>query len=160
LAPQGLNLIGAAEVARYDAIVPPRHAVGSRAPDARTLVVIGNGGGAFWEAFRCYREREALAGHQPATLDAFPPPLVMRARRAPGRGRGAPAGGRLPGGGGAAGAVVRAPGRVHRARTPQPARRARTPGVRSLDGVARRAPASLPGRCAAARRRVRPLSEL
>src|SRR5215471_4211837 len=27
LAPQGLNLIGAAEVARYDAIVPPRHAV-------------------------------------------------------------------------------------------------------------------------------------
>src|SRR5262249_56236339 len=77
LAPQGLNLIGAAEVARYDAIVPPRHAVGSRAPDARTLVVIGNGGGAFWEAFRCYREREALAGHQPAPLAPFTPPPLM-----------------------------------------------------------------------------------
>jgi hypothetical protein len=90
LAPQGLNLIGAAEVARYDAIVPPRHAVGSRAPDARTLVVIGNGGGAFWEAFRCAREREALAGRQPATLDAFTRAVVMHAVASPGLDLGGP----------------------------------------------------------------------
>ena len=89
LAPQGLNLIGAAEVARYDAIVPPRHAVGSRAPDARTLVVIGNGGGAFWEALRRHRECEAST-RGPGPLDAFTRAVVMHAVESPGLDLGGP----------------------------------------------------------------------
>lgn len=90
LAPHGLNVIGAAEVARYDAVVPPRHAVGSRAPDARTLVVIGSGGAAFWEAFRRHRERETSAACPPDALDGFTRAVVRDAVESPGLDLGGP----------------------------------------------------------------------
>jgi hypothetical protein len=46
--------VGTASIAAYDAAVPREHALGRLAPEARTAVVIGNGGGAFWHAFRTY----------------------------------------------------------------------------------------------------------
>jgi hypothetical protein len=48
----GLNLIGATTVAAYDARVAPTRRLGPRACDARGVLVVGNGGGAFWRAFR------------------------------------------------------------------------------------------------------------
>jgi len=59
LAPRGLNLIGAASVDAYDAAVPPAHALRRLAPEARTALVVGNGGGDLWAASRAFRERHA-----------------------------------------------------------------------------------------------------
>lgn len=56
LAPYGFNLIGTATVAAYEALVPAQYHVASLLPQAKTLVVIGNGGGAFWSGFRAYCE--------------------------------------------------------------------------------------------------------
>jgi len=66
LAPFGLNLIGTTTPAAYDALVPASHRLGAEARGA--IVVIGNGGGAFWSVFRDY------AGAGPDTahpLDVF-----------------------------------------------------------------------------------------
>jgi hypothetical protein len=90
LAPQGFNVIGAADVARYDAAVPPRHAVGTRVPDARTVVVIGNGGAALWEVFRRHCEDDPSAARQPEPLDAFTRSVVMDAVGSPGLDLGEP----------------------------------------------------------------------
>jgi epoxyqueuosine reductase QueG len=56
LAPHGLNLIGTASVAAYEALVPSQYHVAALLPQAKTLVVIGNGGGDFWTSFRGYYE--------------------------------------------------------------------------------------------------------
>lgn len=48
----GLNLIGAIPVDRYDEAVPPHLRASAIDPRARSIVVIGNGGGGFWEAYR------------------------------------------------------------------------------------------------------------
>jgi hypothetical protein len=71
LDPIGLNVIGATDVARYDAAVPARWRLRLRAPETRGLVVIGNGGGAFWSSFERARgvDSELRAGPDP--LDAF-----------------------------------------------------------------------------------------
>lgn len=53
-APHGFNLLGTTPVAAYEALVPPRYHVASLLPSAKTLVVIGNGGGDFWRGFRTY----------------------------------------------------------------------------------------------------------
>jgi epoxyqueuosine reductase len=50
----GLNVIGATSVVAYEALVPARYYVASLLPEAQTVVVIGNGGGAFWAGFRQY----------------------------------------------------------------------------------------------------------
>jgi hypothetical protein len=52
LARVGLNLVGATPIAAYDARVPPARRLGDRADGARTAIVVGNGGAAFWRAFR------------------------------------------------------------------------------------------------------------
>jgi hypothetical protein len=71
LAARGLNLLGTARVEAYDAAVPEEYAIRDLAPGARTAIVIGNGGGGFWHAFRAYcgrhPEHETLAD----PLDAF-----------------------------------------------------------------------------------------
>ena len=54
LAPHGLNLVGTTTVTSYEVMVPPQYHVASLLPQAKTLVVIGNGGGQFWEGFREY----------------------------------------------------------------------------------------------------------
>jgi hypothetical protein len=62
LAPFGLNLIGVATPAAYDALVPVGHRFGDHAP-AGAIVVIGNGGGALWSAYRAH------LGHHPELAD-------------------------------------------------------------------------------------------
>jgi epoxyqueuosine reductase QueG len=66
LAPRGLNLIGTTTVTSYEARVPSQYHVASLLPEAKTLVVIGNGGGQFWEGFCAYcQERpEYLQGRR------------------------------------------------------------------------------------------------
>lgn len=51
LARFGLNLVGAAAPASYDALVPETHRIASGAR-AASVIVLGNGGGAFWTAYR------------------------------------------------------------------------------------------------------------
>ncbi|MGH7949949.1 MAG: hypothetical protein ACREQF_12035 [Candidatus Binataceae bacterium] len=49
-APFGLNLVAAVAADVYDARVADRYRAYSIAPGAKSIVVIGNGGGAFWRA--------------------------------------------------------------------------------------------------------------
>jgi len=53
-APFGLNLVAAVAIERYDALVAERHRASTMAPDARSIIVIGNGGGALWRALQRY----------------------------------------------------------------------------------------------------------
>jgi len=50
----GINLVGATHVAAYDSRVVPARRVAPRAPGARSAIVLGNGGGALWEAARAH----------------------------------------------------------------------------------------------------------
>jgi len=52
LACVGLDLVGATSVAAYDARMTAGQGLASRAPDARGVVVVGNGGAALWRTFR------------------------------------------------------------------------------------------------------------
>ena len=79
LAPHGLNLVGTTEIATYDAVVPPAWLLGPRAGDARTAVVIGNGGGAFWTAFQRHLAADPAAGRVADPLDAFTRQVVGEA---------------------------------------------------------------------------------
>ena len=54
LTAHGLNLIGTTTVTAYEALAPAQYQVAALLPQAKTLVVIGNGGGAFWTGFRAY----------------------------------------------------------------------------------------------------------
>src|SRR5688572_22587456 len=62
VAPFGLNLIGVAEAASYDAEVGPSRRLARHLDGARSVVVVGNGGGAFWDAYR--RFCAANPGHE------------------------------------------------------------------------------------------------
>src|SRR4029453_13607480 len=50
--PFGLNLIGVASVATHDAEVGPERGLARHLEGAVSAIVVGNGGGAFWEAYR------------------------------------------------------------------------------------------------------------
>ena len=54
LAPLGLNLIGTTTVAAYEALVSSQYYVSTLLPQAKTIIVIGNGGAYFWKGFRAY----------------------------------------------------------------------------------------------------------
>ena len=59
LAPYGLNLIGSAARATYESLVPAQYHVTSLLPQTQShqsIIVIGNGGGAFWTGFRDYTD--------------------------------------------------------------------------------------------------------
>lgn len=72
LAPHGLNLIGTATVTSYETMVPAQYHVASLLPEAKTLVVIGNGGGQFWEGFRAYcQERPGYLQGREHPLDDY-----------------------------------------------------------------------------------------
>src|SRR4030095_8835964 len=64
------NLIGTTTVTAYEALVPTQYHVASLLPEAKTLVVIGNGGGQFWEGFRSYYQE------RPGYLQEREHPLV------------------------------------------------------------------------------------
>lgn len=69
LAPLGLNLVGTTPVSDYEALVPSRYHVRELFPEVATIIVIGNGGGEFWQRFRDY------VGIRPAYLDQHQHPL-------------------------------------------------------------------------------------
>jgi hypothetical protein len=72
LVPYGLNLIGTTTVAAYEALVPVQYHVATHLPQAKTIVVIGNGGRAFWAGFRTYCEaRPAYQQHHEHPLDDY-----------------------------------------------------------------------------------------
>ena len=79
LAPHGLNLIGATTPEAYDARVPPAHALGPRVPGARAVIVIGNGGGAFWTAYRAFCRRHPGHESSPDPLDDYTRLVIERA---------------------------------------------------------------------------------
>jgi hypothetical protein len=75
LAPFGLNLIGVATPAAYDALVPASHRL-PRCEATRSLVVIGNGGGAFWAAYRAHVEAHPGHADRAHPLDDFTTAVV------------------------------------------------------------------------------------
>ncbi len=79
LAPHGLNLVGATPAARYDAVVPGHWALGPFAPEVHTVVVIGNGGTRFWQAFRRHLDHAPRVAMEPDPLDAFTRSAVVDA---------------------------------------------------------------------------------
>jgi len=64
LAPYGLNLIGTTTVAVYEKLVSSQYHVASLLPEAKTLIVIGNGGKQFWTGFRTYSNAQANYRHE------------------------------------------------------------------------------------------------
>ncbi len=79
LAPAGLNLVAALPVARYDREVPERFHLSKRHPGAKSLVVIGNGGRAFWDGFRVYGEKHPeFVPREPHPLDRYTTTVVER----------------------------------------------------------------------------------
>jgi hypothetical protein len=87
-APYGLNLLGAVPADRYDAIAPTHlraRAIDSR---ARSIIVIGNGGGAFWQAYRRRVETDPRWALRDHPLDDFTREVVEREIVAPLRARG------------------------------------------------------------------------
>lgn len=72
LLPAGLNLIASLPPERYDREVPDSFHLSKRHPDGKSLVVIGNGGRAFWDGFRAYCEsHQDFARREPHPLDAY-----------------------------------------------------------------------------------------
>jgi len=82
-APVGLNLCAAVPIARYDARVEAGMRASAIDPAARSIVVLGNGGGAFWQEFKRHAERHPgwLARDNP--LDDFTRELVESTIAAP-----------------------------------------------------------------------------
>jgi hypothetical protein len=74
-----MNLVGATSVAAYDARVAPARRLAPRAPDGRGVVVVGNGGAAFWHAFRAAVPAPAADDRDP--LDRFTRTVVDDATR-------------------------------------------------------------------------------
>jgi epoxyqueuosine reductase len=72
LAPFGLNLIGLTTPEAYDALVPESHRFGRAATSSpRTIVVVGNGGGRFWTAYREHATGDPDAASHAHPLDDF-----------------------------------------------------------------------------------------
>ena len=71
LAPYGLNLVGTTAIDAYDAGVPPLLGLRRLLPAAKTAIVIGNGGGAFWTAYRDFCRVHPGHEREPDPLDAF-----------------------------------------------------------------------------------------
>lgn len=69
LAPFGLNLIGVTTAAAYDALVPEAYRFGATFGGA--VVVIGNGGGRFWAAYRDHLALHPDHADLEHPLDAF-----------------------------------------------------------------------------------------
>jgi len=80
----GLNVVGTTTVADYDASAPPDARLARRVPHASGLLVVGNGGGAFWRAFEafCRAHPDHAAGADP--IDRFTRQVVDAAVAAAG----------------------------------------------------------------------------
>jgi hypothetical protein len=69
--PHGLNLIAAIPVARYDAVATLAMGASTIAAQARSIVVIGNGGGSFWRCFTDHAARNPGWREREHPLDDF-----------------------------------------------------------------------------------------
>jgi epoxyqueuosine reductase len=69
--PHGLNLIAAIPLDIYEASAPPSMRARALAPNAKSIVVIGNGGGAFWQAFKVHADAHRGWGEREHPLDDF-----------------------------------------------------------------------------------------
>jgi hypothetical protein len=78
LAPHGLNLVGATPIDAYDAGVPAEYALATLLPEARTAIVIGNGGRALWDAFAAFTRTDPEAAAGPDPLDDFTQRTIER----------------------------------------------------------------------------------
>jgi epoxyqueuosine reductase len=77
-AKSGLNLVAAAPSAHYDAVVTPAYQVQAIAPGARSIMVIGNGGGAFWRSFQQHAEENPGWTSRDNPLDDFTRVVIER----------------------------------------------------------------------------------
>jgi hypothetical protein len=77
-APYGLNLLGAVAAHRYDVAVAPHLRAGAIDPGTRSIVVIGNGGGAFWQAYQRHADANPGWEHRDHPLDDFTRDVVER----------------------------------------------------------------------------------
>ncbi len=77
-ATSGLNLVAATPADRYDAAVKPEYQAGVIVPGARSIVVIGNGGGAFWNAFKSHADENPGWMTRDNPLDDFTRTVVER----------------------------------------------------------------------------------
>jgi epoxyqueuosine reductase len=76
--PCGLNLVAATPAERYDAAVKPEYRASVIAPGARSIIVIGNGGAAFWKAFKRYADDNPGWTMRDNPLDDFTRVVVDR----------------------------------------------------------------------------------
>jgi epoxyqueuosine reductase len=74
----GLNLVAAVPVERYDAMVKPGARASAIAPAARSAVVVANGGGSFWAAFKRHAEENPGWSDREHPLDDFTREVVNR----------------------------------------------------------------------------------
>ena len=77
-ASSGLNLIAATPANRYDAAVKPEYQAAAIAPGTRSIIVIGNGGGAFWKAFKRHADENSEWTARDNPLDDFTRFVVER----------------------------------------------------------------------------------
>ena len=77
-APHGLNLVAATPVERYDRAVAEISRAAPLDPRARSIVVIGNGGGALWKALSAHAARNPGWWDRENPLDDFTREVVER----------------------------------------------------------------------------------
>jgi hypothetical protein len=70
-ASHGLNLVGAVPAPIYNAVVAPHLQTQPLDHDARSIVVIGNGGGGFWRAYRSHLQHHPQWERRHNPLDDF-----------------------------------------------------------------------------------------
>ena len=74
--PFGLNLVATVPVDRYDAAVTEPYRASALAPDAKSIVVVANGGGALWEALKRHAEKNPGWMDRDHPLDDFTKTVV------------------------------------------------------------------------------------
>ena len=70
-AEHGLNLVAATPADRYDTAVKAEYRAGTISPGTKSIVVIANGGGAFWTAFRRHAASNPGWDNRDNPLDDF-----------------------------------------------------------------------------------------
>jgi len=72
LAAGGLNVVGTADAAAWDAAMPEARRTAALSPGARSILVVGNGGSALWETFVADLRRDPRGlTEEPHPLDAY-----------------------------------------------------------------------------------------
>jgi epoxyqueuosine reductase QueG len=82
-APYGLNLVAATPIERYDATITKGMRARELAPGARSIVIIGNGGGDFWAAFKRHAAANPGWMNREHPLDDFTREIVESSIAAP-----------------------------------------------------------------------------